>query len=73
VTSISQSHQFVGHPDQKKSINKPELGASASYSGGRDQEDCNSKLAQENSPQNPISKKTFTNKKGWWSGSRYRP
>jgi hypothetical protein len=40
-----------------------------SYSGGRQQEDHNSKSSQENTSQNPISKKSIT-KKGWWSGSR---
>jgi hypothetical protein len=43
-----------------------------SYSGGRDQEALSSKLAQANSSQDPLLKKPFT-KKGWWSGSRYRP
>jgi hypothetical protein len=43
-----------------------------SYSGGRDQEDHSSKPAQENSSQDPISKKPST-KKGWRSGSRCRP
>jgi hypothetical protein len=40
-----------------------------SYSGGRDQKDCNSKPAQANSSRDPNSKKSIT-KKGWWSGSR---
>jgi hypothetical protein len=43
------------------------------YSGGRDQENCSSKPAQANSLQDPISKKPFTKKKDWWSGSRCRP
>jgi hypothetical protein len=34
-----------------------------SYSGGRDQEDCGSKPAWENSSKDPISKKPFTKKK----------
>jgi hypothetical protein len=34
----------------------------ASYSGGRDQEDHDSKPAQANSSQDPISKKPFTKK-----------
>jgi hypothetical protein len=42
------------------------------YSGGRDQEDHGLKPAWGYSSWDPISKKTFT-KKGWWSGSRYRP
>jgi hypothetical protein len=33
------------------------------YSGGRDQEDCSSKPAQENSSQDPISKKTYHKKR----------
>jgi hypothetical protein len=40
-----------------------------SYSGGRDQEDCGLKPAQENSSRDPILKIPNT-KKGWWSGSR---
>jgi hypothetical protein len=43
-----------------------------SYSGGRDQEDRSLRSAPANSSQDPISKKPFT-KKGWWSGSRYKP
>jgi hypothetical protein len=42
-----------------------------SYSGGRYQEDQVSKSAQANSLEDPISKKLFTKKKGWWSGSKY--
>jgi hypothetical protein len=44
-----------------------------SYSGGRDQEDCDSKPALANSSQDPISKKKTIIKKGWWGGSRCRP
>jgi hypothetical protein len=44
-----------------------------SYSGGRDQEDLGSKPAWANSSWDPISKKPFFKKKGWWSGSRCRP
>jgi hypothetical protein len=33
-----------------------------SYSEGRDQEDCGSKLSQANSSGDPISKKLFTKK-----------
>jgi hypothetical protein len=33
-----------------------------SYSGGRDQEDCGSKPAQENSSKDPVSKKSITKK-----------
>jgi hypothetical protein len=40
-----------------------------SYSGGRDQKDCDSKPTQASSSWDPIMKKTIT-KKGWWSGSR---
>jgi hypothetical protein len=43
-----------------------------SNSGGGDQEDCSSKLAQANSSQDPIWKKPIT-KKVWCSGPRYRP
>jgi hypothetical protein len=43
-----------------------------SYSGGRDQEDRSLKPVQENSSQDPVSKKPTT-KKGWLSGSRWRP
>jgi hypothetical protein len=42
-----------------------------SYSGGRDQEDQDSELAQANSLWNPISKKPIT-KKDWQSGSSSR-
>jgi hypothetical protein len=42
-----------------------------SYSGGREQEDCTSKPAWENSSQDPISKIPNT-KQGWWSGSSGR-
>jgi hypothetical protein len=35
-----------------------------SYSGGRDQEDHGSKLGRANSSRDPISKKTFTKKRG---------
>jgi hypothetical protein len=38
-----------------------------SYSGARDQEDCGSNPVQANSALDPITKK------GWRSGSRYRP
>jgi hypothetical protein len=41
-----------------------------SYLGGRDQEDHHSKLAQENSSQDPISK-IPNEKRDWWSGSSY--
>jgi hypothetical protein len=44
-----------------------------SYSGGRDQEDQALKPAWANSLQDPILKKNPSQKKGWWSGSRYRP
>jgi hypothetical protein len=40
-----------------------------SYSRGRDQKDCTSKIVQANSSWGLILKKPFT-KKGWWSGSR---
>jgi hypothetical protein len=43
-----------------------------SYLGGRVQEDQVSKPAQANSSRDPISKNPIT-KKGWWSGSKYRP
>jgi hypothetical protein len=42
-----------------------------SYSGGRDQEDCGLKPARENSSRDPILKKTPSQKKGWWGGSRW--
>jgi hypothetical protein len=42
------------------------------YLGGRDEEDHGSKLTRANSSGDPISKKSIT-KKGWWSGSKYRP
>jgi hypothetical protein len=44
-----------------------------SYLGGRDQEDHSSKPVWANSLQNSISKKkkkSHTQKKGWWSGSK---
>jgi hypothetical protein len=44
-----------------------------SYLGGRNQEHHSSKPAKANSSKDPISKKPITKKKGWWSGSRYRP
>jgi hypothetical protein len=34
-----------------------------SFSGGRDQEDCGSKPAMENSMQDPISKKNYYKKR----------
>jgi hypothetical protein len=37
-----------------------------SYSGGRDQEDCDLKPGWANTLQDPISKKSIT-KKGWWA------
>jgi hypothetical protein len=43
-----------------------------SYSGSRDEEDPGLKPAQPNSSQDPISKKSIT-EKGWWNGSRCRP
>jgi hypothetical protein len=43
-----------------------------SYSGGRDLEDGCLKTAWANSLWDPILKKLIT-RKGWWSGSRYRP
>jgi hypothetical protein len=43
-----------------------------SYSGGRDQEDHGLKPARANSFRDPILRKPIT-KKGWWSGSRFRP
>jgi hypothetical protein len=43
-----------------------------SYSGGRDQEDCDSKPADGSSLQDPTLKKPIT-KKNWWTGSRCRP
>jgi hypothetical protein len=43
-----------------------------SCSGGRDQEDRGSKPAQENSSMRPYLEKNHK-KKGWWSGSRWRP
>jgi hypothetical protein len=54
-------------------LHKEEAGAGhhagyPSYSEGRDLEDQDSKPAQANSSQDPISKKPIT-KKGWWSGS----
>jgi hypothetical protein len=42
-----------------------------SYSGGRDQEDRDSKPAQANSPRDPISKKTYPKNRA--GGSRWRP
>jgi hypothetical protein len=44
----------------------------SSYSRGKDQEDQVSKPAWANSSRDPIWKIPVT-KKGWWSGSRYRP
>jgi hypothetical protein len=41
------------------------------YLGGRDGENHSLKPAQANSLWDPISK--IHNKKGWWSGSRFRP
>jgi hypothetical protein len=41
------------------------------YSGGRDQEDLGSKPAWANNSQDTISKNS-SQKKGWWSGSRYK-
>jgi hypothetical protein len=41
------------------------------YSGGRDQEDLGSESAWANSSQDPILRKP-SQKKGWWSGSRFR-
>jgi hypothetical protein len=43
-----------------------------SYSGGRNQEDRGLKPAWVNSSRDPILKNTY-HKKGWWSGSRWRP
>jgi hypothetical protein len=43
------------------------------YSGGRDQEDRRSKQAQANNLWEPISTKLITQKKGCWSGLRWRP
>jgi hypothetical protein len=43
-----------------------------SYLGGTNQEDRGSKPAQASSLRDPISK-TPLQKKGWWSGSSYRP
>jgi hypothetical protein len=37
------------------------------------QEDHGLKPAQANSSRDPLSKKSITQKKGWWSGSRCRP
>jgi hypothetical protein len=42
------------------------------YSGGRDQEDQDSKPALENSLRDPILKKPIT-KKGWWCASSCMP
>jgi hypothetical protein len=42
------------------------------YSGAISQEDCGSKPALANSLQDPVLK-YLTQKKGWWSDSRYRP
>jgi hypothetical protein len=42
------------------------------YSGGRDLENCGLKPARPNSSVRPYLEKPFT-KKGWWSGSKYRP
>jgi hypothetical protein len=50
----------------KKTASKPGTGSSRlnpSYSGGRDQEDCGSKPAWENSLQDPISKKKKSQKR----------
>jgi hypothetical protein len=41
------------------------------YSGGRDQEDCDSKTARANGSQDPISKK-INIKQDWQSGSSGR-
>jgi hypothetical protein len=43
-----------------------------SYPGGRGQEDPGLKPTQANSSGDPILKIPIT-KKGWWSGSVYRP
>jgi hypothetical protein len=45
----------------------------ASYSGGRDQEDCSSKPAWANSLQDPISKKSTTKKRGGGVPQRVDP
>jgi hypothetical protein len=41
-----------------------------SYSGGRDQEDRDSKPAQANSSRDPVLKNPITKILDWWSGSR---
>jgi hypothetical protein len=55
-----------GREERRKE--KPGAGAhncNPSHSGGRDQEDCSSKLTWANSSQDPISKKTHHKK---WAG-----
>jgi hypothetical protein len=67
--SFFQGYSFYKHPWSQ--VLMPHT-YNPSYSGGRDQEDGGSKPPQSNSLQDPISKRPIT-KKGWWSGSMYRP